>query len=275
MNYYQEKQHCVWHREQLAVFKKSESFLHSDAFALEGQKTLIWLGNDGSVRMDAAEVPEKFSNAATPWEDWRQKNCSEAAECIYNKWVESQKKMFKETNEYKNSKLAEFVYSAAYDGSDLPHFDGIEVYENGNIELCTGEKFKDAVISLERFTGMNNHYELKKREEWKHEQIALFKETERFKESEAFKIEGKQALVLVTRDDGSVILDAASPGEKFSNALMPLEDWKKDNYSEIEEVAYNKMVEARLENFKKTDQFIFKEEKQVHQQEAEECCMSM
>jgi len=72
-----------------------------------------------------------------------------------------------------------------------------------------------------------------------------------------------------------VILDAASPGEKFSNALMPLEDWKKDNYSEIEEVAYNKMVEARLENFKKTDQFIFKEEKQVHQQEAEECCMSM
>lgn len=272
MNYYKQKQHNLWHLEQLASFKKSELFLQSEAFALEGQKTLVWLGNNGSVRMDAAVEPETFLNAITLWRDWQQNNYSEKEEFKYNSWIESQKEMFKETDVYKKSELARFVYSAAYDGSELPHFDGIEVYENGNIELCSGETFENAVKSLSEFR-MTNHYELKKLSEWDIEQVTLFSDSESFKNSESFKHNCSDIEIFVEYD-GSVVLNDDAEKEVFANGVMSWEEWKQNNYSTTEEIAYNRMIYAKTENLRKPDQIFFKEESH-HQQENEECCMSM
>lgn len=151
MNYYHQKNYYKWYKEQRAAFKKSESFLQSEAFKIKGQKALIWLGNDGRVEMKVAAVPERFYNVVMSWSDWKRVNCSDEEECIYNTWVEEQKANFKKTPEYRNSKFAEFILSSAYEGDELPHFDGVEVCENGNIELCTGETFESAVISLDKF----------------------------------------------------------------------------------------------------------------------------
>ena len=282
MNYYQQEQHNLWHREQLAAFKKSDIFLHSEAFSLEGQKTLIWLGNDGSVRMDAAKVPEKFSNAIIAWKGWQQKNCSEVAEYIYNNWTESQKTNFKETEEYKNSELAKFVYSAAYDGDELPHFDGIEVYENGTIELCTGEKFENAVKPLNEFKP-ENHYELKKMTAWDIEQSGQFHNSDNFKNSESFKnecsfgninLEDSNVDVFVD-PNGSIMLNPDAEREVFPNAVMSWEDWKQTNYSEKEEIAYNMMIDEKEKMYPEPDKIFLKEEKEIEQVESEECCMSM
>lgn len=271
MNYYQEKQHNAWLIEQLATFKKSESFLQSEAFKVDGQEALLWLRPDGLVLSN--DHTEKFENAVTPFDDWKKTNYSPVEELKYNIWVEDQKASFKKTPEYKNSKLVENIKIGGPLERDGKIEDGIEIYENGTVELAfgDGEKFENAVTPFSEFE-MYNHYEVKKRQEYVNEQVAIFKKSETFLKSEAFKTEGQQAFVWATTS-GNVISGATEPGEKFENAIMPWEDWKKDNCSETEELAYNTMIEERRKNF--PDKIFLKEEKEIEQVESEECCMSM
>ncbi|MBU8901326.1 MAG: hypothetical protein KOO69_01160, partial [Victivallales bacterium] len=87
----------------------------------------------------------------------------------------------------------------------------------------------------------------KSRHRKKHKsKVKSFKQTEAFKNSEAVKIEGEQTLVMIEIDDGSVILNAANPVEKFENAIIPFEDWKKDNNSPDEERKYNKLATLQI-----------------------------
>ena len=282
MNYYQQAQHNVWHREQLAAFKKSDNFLHSEAFALEGQKTLIWLGNDGSVRMDAAKVPEKFPNAIIAWEGWQQKNYSEKAEYIYNTWMDKQKASFKETPEYKNSKLVENIRIGGPLECNGKIEDGIEIYENGTVELAFGEKFENAVTPLNEFKP-ENHYELMKMTTWDIEQTERFHNSDNFKNSESFKNEcflgdiklDDSNIDVFVGINGSVTLNPEAEMEVFPNAVTSFDDWKKENYSETEEIAYNQMMEEKVKMYPEPDKIFLKEEKEIEQVESEECCMSM
>lgn len=269
MNYYEAKKEVAWHLEQLKIFKSSEVFLQSETFKSDGQQAHIWLRRPDGLAM-SIDAKEKWPNAVMPWEDWKKDNWSEKEEFKYNTWVKTQKKQFKETPEYKNSKLAELVCCPLEYGSELPHKDGIEVYENGTIELCTGENFKNAVTAFNDFN-MDNFYEDKKKQDWRNQQVALFKNSEDFKQSKSFKIEGQRALVLLMGDKGNVVMDAASPVEKFPNGIMSWEDWKKTNYSEAEEFKYNKLVAERREEFEKTDKFMPKDSLQ----EEQSLCMRM
>jgi hypothetical protein len=262
MNYYEEKKESQWHLEQLKEFKKSESFLTSAAFMADGKAALLFLRKDGLVLSN--DGTERFENAIEPFEDWKKENYSPEEELKYNTWVEVQKEAFKQTEEYKRTDLACFI-EAKVCTKNIPADDGLEIFEDGTVELCTGEKFENVVTPLNEFV-MNNDYEKKKHRDWRNEQIKSFKESATFKNSEAFKIEGKSAIILI-KDDGSLFADISK--ENFSDpVVVSWDDWKKDNYSETEELAYNQMLTERRLN--SPDQIFLKPEKEVDHSATEE-----
>lgn len=227
MNYYEEKKYNLWHKQQMAAFKKSKVFLNSEAFKVSGQKPLILFTNEGLVFTDVAGV--EFENAIQPVEDWKKTNYSPVEEINYNIWRETQKSTFKKTPEYKKTKFARLLKYPSDHKLALPlgYGDGIEILENGDIKLCTGENFKKEDINTVSWNNHQNNNESIHYIKWQKQQKETFIESKSFLNSESFKLKGNEASIWINFDGSVTIKENELKPEVFYNIVMSWKDWKK------------------------------------------------
>jgi hypothetical protein len=146
MNYYYEKKTCDWVKEQDQFVRQHPKFLASKFNKQSQNKGGIFINKSGDVHLPS--TGEILSGVVVSWDDWKKLNYSQHEENCYNQWIEESKAVIKSSEEFKSSSLANILKTTT---SHLPWKDGIEIFEDGSVQLATGEKYSHIVSSFSQW----------------------------------------------------------------------------------------------------------------------------